>query len=67
MPIVTVSRQQFVEQAIRFGSPGRVPIVFWNRDREAGDIMVEEYGVMGTSAENYRACAQAFRQLSCPG
>ena len=28
---------------------------------------VEEYGVIGMSAENYRACAQAFRQLSCPG
>ncbi|MGO8674808.1 MAG: uroporphyrinogen decarboxylase family protein [Limisphaerales bacterium] len=28
---------------------------------------VEEYGVMGMSGENYRACAQAFRQLGCPG
>lgn len=29
---------------------------------------VEEYGIMGMSAENYRACAQAFRRLSCaPG
>ena len=26
---------------------------------------VEEYGVMGMSGENYRACAQAFRQLCC--
>jgi len=26
---------------------------------------VEEYGVMGMSEENYRACAQAFRQLGC--
>ena len=26
---------------------------------------VEEYSVMGMSAENYRACAQAFRQLGC--
>ena len=24
---------------------------------------VEEYGVMGMSAENYRACGQAFREL----
>jgi hypothetical protein len=24
---------------------------------------VEEYGVMGMSAENYRACGEAFRQL----
>jgi hypothetical protein len=26
---------------------------------------VEEYGVMGMSAENYRACGEAFRRLSC--
>jgi hypothetical protein len=26
---------------------------------------VEEYSIMGMSAENYRACAQAFRQLGC--
>jgi len=64
---MAVSRQELVNQAIRFGSPERVPIVFWNRDQEEGDIMVEEYGVMGMSAENYRACAQAFGQLSCAG
>jgi len=28
---------------------------------------VEEYGVMGMSAENYRACGDAFRRLGCPG
>jgi hypothetical protein len=29
---------------------------------------VEEYGVMGMSAENYRACGEAFRRLksACP-
>jgi len=26
---------------------------------------VEEYGCMGMSAQNYRACAEAFRRL-CP-
>jgi uroporphyrinogen decarboxylase len=26
---------------------------------------VEEYGVMGMSAENYRACGEAFRNLGC--
>jgi hypothetical protein len=26
---------------------------------------VEEYGVMGMSAENYRACGEAFRRLTC--
>jgi hypothetical protein len=26
---------------------------------------VEEYSVMGMSAENYRACAEAFRRLGC--
>jgi len=34
------SRQKLVEQAIRFGSPERVPIVFWNRDQEQGDLML---------------------------
>ncbi len=37
---MTVSRRNLVEQAIRFGSPERVPIVFWNRDQEQGDIML---------------------------
>jgi hypothetical protein len=37
---MTVSRQNLVEQAIKFGWPERVPIVFWNRDQEAGDIML---------------------------
>ena len=27
---------------------------------------VEEYSVMGMSAENYRACGEAFRRLKCP-
>lgn len=27
---------------------------------------VEEYSVMGMSAENYRACGDAFRNLGCP-
>ncbi len=35
-----VSRRELVEQAIRFGRPERVPIVFWNRDQEQGDIML---------------------------
>jgi hypothetical protein len=26
---------------------------------------VEEYGVMGMSSENYRACGEAFRRLDC--
>ena len=26
---------------------------------------VEEYSVMGMSAENYRACGEAFRKLKC--
>ena len=35
-----VSRQEIVEQAIRFRSPERVPIVFWNRDQAQGDVML---------------------------
>ena len=37
---MTVSRRNLVEQAIRFGRPERVPIVFWNRDQQEGDIML---------------------------
>ncbi len=33
-----VSRQQLVRQAIQFESPERVPVVFWNRDQQQGDI-----------------------------
>jgi len=37
---MAVSRQKLVEQAIRFGWPKRVPVVFWNRDQEQGDVML---------------------------
>ena len=37
---MTVSRQKLVEQAIGFERPERVPVVFWNRDQEEGDIML---------------------------
>jgi uroporphyrinogen decarboxylase len=37
---MTVSRKQLVEQAIRFQSPERVPIVFWNCDQMEGDVML---------------------------
>jgi uroporphyrinogen decarboxylase len=37
---MTVSRKELVDQAIRFGSPERVPIVFWNRDQTEGDVML---------------------------
>jgi hypothetical protein len=59
---MTVSRQKLVEQAIRFGFPERVPIVFWNRDQKQWDIMLYH---LALSEEDYRACAQAFRQLGC--
>jgi uroporphyrinogen decarboxylase len=37
---VKVSRVELVEQAIRFRSPERVPIVFWNRDQTEGDVLL---------------------------
>jgi uroporphyrinogen-III decarboxylase len=37
---MSVSRRELVEQAIRFGRPARVPVVFWNRDQEQGDILL---------------------------
>ena len=51
---MTVPRQKLVERAIRFGSPERVPIVFWNRDQEQGDIMLYHLalGAPGDGAPN---------------
>ncbi len=37
---MTVTRTELVRKAIRFGSPERVPIVFWNRDQTDGDLLV---------------------------
>src|SRR5512136_3217364 len=34
------SSKELVDQAIRFGSPARVPVVFWNRDQTEGDVML---------------------------
>lgn len=34
------SRKSLVDQAIRFDSPARVPIVFWNCDQTAGDVLL---------------------------
>ncbi|MHB1037933.1 MAG: uroporphyrinogen decarboxylase family protein [Pirellulales bacterium] len=34
------ARKNLVDKAIRFGSPERVPIVFWNRDQAEGDVML---------------------------
>ena len=32
------TRKSVVDQAIRFLTPKRVPIVFWNRDQSLGDV-----------------------------
>jgi uroporphyrinogen decarboxylase len=37
---MSISRKELVDQAIHFGSPQRVPIVFWNRDQAEGDLML---------------------------
>lgn len=34
------SRKELVDQAIRFQSPERIPIVFWNRDQTEGDLLL---------------------------
>lgn len=34
------SRKGFVDRAITFQHPGRVPVIFWNRDQTEGDIML---------------------------
>jgi uroporphyrinogen decarboxylase len=33
-------RKQIVDQAIAFQHPPRIPIVFWNRDQDQGDVML---------------------------
>jgi uroporphyrinogen decarboxylase len=35
-----MSRRALVDRAIAFRDPERVPVVFWNRDPERGDVMV---------------------------
>jgi uroporphyrinogen-III decarboxylase len=37
---MTVSRKELVMQAIRFQSPERVPVVFWNCDQTEGDVLL---------------------------
>ena len=37
---MAVSRRELVVQAIEFGSPRRVPVVFWNCDQSEGDVML---------------------------
>ena len=37
---MTSSSRELVAKAISFRSPERVPIVFWNRDQEEGDVML---------------------------
>jgi uroporphyrinogen decarboxylase len=34
------SRRELVEKAIRFQSPERVPVVYWNRDQAKGDLLL---------------------------
>ncbi len=34
------TRRELVGQAISFRSPARVPLVFWNRDQEEGDLLL---------------------------
>ena len=35
-----MSRKEVVDRAIAFDRPEHVPIVFWNRDQTAGDVML---------------------------
>lgn len=37
---MTPTRTELVRKAIRFGSPERVPVVFWNRDQTEGDLLL---------------------------
>jgi uroporphyrinogen decarboxylase len=48
------SRKDLVDQAIRFGSPRRVPVIFWDRDQTEGDVMLYHLalGAPGDGAPN---------------
>ena len=35
-----ITSKQLVQRAIKFQGPDRVPVVFWNRDQGAGDVML---------------------------
>ena len=52
--MTNLPRSEVVRRAIEFGSPGRVPIVFWNRDQADGDVMVYHLslGVPGDGSVN---------------
>jgi uroporphyrinogen decarboxylase len=51
---VNLARHKRVRRAIEFGSPDRVPIVFWNRDQHEGDVMLYHLalGVPGDGSVN---------------
>ena len=35
-----MTRKEVVDRAIAFNRPSRVPVVFWNRDQDQGDVML---------------------------
>jgi uroporphyrinogen-III decarboxylase len=66
------SRRERVERAIRFEHPDRVPVVFWNRDQEEGDVMLYHLalGVPGDGSVNawdWRANEWGYRLESMDG
>src|SRR5512133_2435191 len=40
MGVMNIARCERVRRAIRFRTPDRVPIVFWNRDQTEGDVLL---------------------------
>ena len=49
------SRKTTVDRAISFRHPGRVPIVFWNRDQTDGDVMLYHLSLGQPGDGNARA------------
>ncbi len=49
-----MQRKECVQRAIEFRRPGRVPVVFWNRDQTDGDVMLYHLslGVPGHGSVN---------------
>jgi uroporphyrinogen decarboxylase len=54
------TRKELVDQSIRFNSPERVPIVFWNCDQTDGDVLLYHLamGVPGDHASGLWAWSQ---------
>ena len=69
---MTPTRKERVHRAIGFKGPDRVPVVFWNRDQELGDVMLyhlslgpEGQGDPAVNAWDWSVNEWGYRLESC--